>query len=102
MALQRIVFCVLPSRILASSKVLAAHDTCSKNQLPDSLEDALHNYEEACEAQLCNTAGAAFDPYADSCSANVASFAVGMRDSSLAKTWVLVLALFISLYSKHS
>jgi len=82
--------------------VLAAHDTCSKNQLPDSLEDALHNYEEACEAQLCNTAGAAFDPYADSCSANVASFAVSIHDSTLAKTWVLVLALLVSLYSRHS
>merc|ERR1711965_803269 len=82
--------------------VLAAHDTCSESQLPDSLEDALHNYEEACEAQLCNTAGAAFDPYADRCSANVASFAVSIHDSTLAKTWVLVLALLVSLYSRHS
>jgi len=51
----------------AIKTVLAAHDWCPESDLPNNLEDALHDHEEACEAQLCNTAEAAFDPYADSC-----------------------------------
>jgi hypothetical protein len=42
--------------------VLAAHDLCPENVLPNNLEVALHDHEEPCEAQLCNTAGGAFDP----------------------------------------
>jgi len=51
----------------AIKTVLMAHDVCPEKKLPNNLEDALHNHEEPCEAQLCNTAEAAFDPYADSC-----------------------------------
>jgi len=47
--------------------VLAVHDLCKEDQLTDNLEKSLHNHEEPCEAQLCNTAEAAFDPYATSC-----------------------------------
>merc|ERR1719265_2507034 len=47
--------------------VLAAHDLCDEKKLPNNLEDALHDHEDPCEAQLCNTADAAFDPYADLC-----------------------------------
>jgi len=47
--------------------VLMAHDTCSEDLLPNNLETALHDHEEPCEAQLCNTAEEAFDPYAASC-----------------------------------
>ena len=41
-------------------KMLMAHDTCEEDQLPTALERTLHDYEEACEANLCNTSPAAF------------------------------------------
>ena len=41
-------------------KMLMAHDTCEEDQLPTALETTLHDYEEACEANLCNTSPAAF------------------------------------------
>eukprot|EP00746_Dinoflagellata_sp_MGD_P156160 gnl/MRDRNA2_/MRDRNA2_85719_c1_seq10.p1 gnl/MRDRNA2_/MRDRNA2_85719_c1~~gnl/MRDRNA2_/MRDRNA2_85719_c1_seq10.p1 ORF type:complete len:402 (+),score=62.92 gnl/MRDRNA2_/MRDRNA2_85719_c1_seq10:96-1301(+) len=47
--------------------VLAAHDLCSESDLPNNLEDALHDHEEPCEDQLCNTAAGAFDPYDTEC-----------------------------------
>jgi len=47
--------------------VLTAHDVCPEKDLPNNLEVALHDHEEPCEDQLCNTAEAAFDPYAESC-----------------------------------
>merc|ERR1719171_3456269 len=47
--------------------VLAVHDLCPEGKLPNNLEVALHDHEEPCEAQLCNTAPAAFDPYAETC-----------------------------------
>jgi len=51
----------------AMKTVLMAHDVCPESDLPDNLETALHDYEEPCEAQLCNSASAAFDPYAEQC-----------------------------------
>jgi len=47
--------------------VLGVHDLCSEKDLPNNLEAALHDHEEPCEDQLCNTAFKAFDPYAASC-----------------------------------
>lgn len=47
--------------------VLMAHDTCSEKQLPNNLETALHDYEDHCEAELCNSASAAFDPCNEKC-----------------------------------
>merc|ERR1711988_1085718 len=47
--------------------VLAAHDLCPESSLPNNLEDALHDYEEPCDEQLCNTAEKAFDPHTDLC-----------------------------------
>ena len=41
-------------------KMLTAHDTCEEDELPTALETTLHDYEEACEANLCNTSPAAF------------------------------------------
>ena len=41
-------------------KMLMAHDTCEEAQLPTTLETTLHDYEEKCEANLCNTSPAAF------------------------------------------
>ncbi len=41
-------------------KMLMAHDTCEEDQLPTALETTLHDYEEACEANLCNASPAAF------------------------------------------
>merc|ERR1711904_412136 len=51
----------------AIKTVLAVHDLCPEGKLPNNLEVALHDHEEPCEAQLCNTAPAAFDPYATKC-----------------------------------
>ena len=41
-------------------KMLMAHDTCEEAQLPTTLETTLHDYEEKCETNLCNTSPAAF------------------------------------------
>jgi hypothetical protein len=49
--------------------VLMAHDICKESQLPNNLEKALHDYEDACEDYLCNSASAPFDPYAETCPA---------------------------------
>jgi hypothetical protein len=81
----------------AMKTVLMAHDTCNENQLPDNIEKALHDHEEPCAAQLCNTASSAFDPYATPCTAeaNVAS-GFGSLEAFLVKTLALPLAMFIS------
>jgi len=76
----------------AIKTVLMAHDTCPEKSLPNNLEVALHDFEAACDAQLCNTASAAFDPYAESCSASVSSDGFGIKDSLSMTTWVLALA----------
>jgi hypothetical protein len=57
--------------------VVTAHDTCPEGNLPDNLEKALHDHEEACEDQLCNTGDAVFDPYEDACATLLASDATG-------------------------
>lgn len=36
-------------------KILMAHDTCDHDDLPTTLEKALHDYEDACDAKRCNT-----------------------------------------------
>ena len=41
-------------------KMLMAHDMCEEDQLPTALETTLHDYEEACEDNLCNTSPAVF------------------------------------------
>jgi hypothetical protein len=41
-------------------KMLMAHDTCEEDQLPTALEKTLHDLEEACENNLCNTSPAVF------------------------------------------
>jgi len=40
----------------AYQKILMAHDTCDHDDLPTSVEKAIHDYEESCELSLCNTA----------------------------------------------
>jgi hypothetical protein len=40
--------------------MLMAHDTCEEDQLPTALETTLHDLEEACEDNLCNTSPAVF------------------------------------------
>merc|ERR1719388_113387 len=67
----------------AIKTVLMAHDVCPEDKLPNNLEVALHDHEEPCEAQLCNSAGGAFDPYADKC-AGVAGAAAGESTASTA------------------
>jgi len=78
----------------AIKTVLMAHDTCSQSVLPDSLEKELHEYEEACKAQLCNSASAAFDLSAESCTASVASDGFALRASFL-MTWALPLVMLL-------
>merc|ERR1719262_250282 len=51
----------------AIKTVLMAHDVCPEENLPNNLEVALHDHEEPCETQLCNTAGGAFNPNDDPC-----------------------------------
>merc|ERR1712187_841046 len=76
--------------------VLTYHDLCTETVLPDSLEKALHAYEDPCAEQLCNTAPAAFDVYADPCSAE-ASAASGFKNqiAFLVTTLALSVAVFI-------
>jgi hypothetical protein len=59
--------CADPTCSAAIKVVLMAHDVCPEDKLPNNLEVALHDHEEPCETQLCNTAGAAFNPYDASC-----------------------------------
>jgi hypothetical protein len=70
--------------------VLMAHDTCAETQLPNNLEVALHDFEDVCAAQLCNSAPAVFDAYDQNCLASV-SGGFGLRDCIFPITWALPL-----------
>ena len=41
--------------------ILMAHDNCDHDDLPTTLEKTLHDLEEICEANLCNTVSAPFE-----------------------------------------
>jgi hypothetical protein len=56
----------------AFQTVLMAHDVCEEDQLPTTLEKALHDYEEKCEAHLCNSRTTLYDPAAEACPAEAA------------------------------
>ena len=43
------------------------HDTCDEDDLPSIAEKALHDYEESCEDQLCNSRTTFYDPSKESC-----------------------------------
>jgi len=85
--------------------VLMVHDTCPEDKLPNNLEVALHDHEEPCEAQLCNSAGGAFDPYAESCgeaaaaesSPSTASTASGLASQKAFLVTTLALPLAVCL-----
>merc|ERR1712054_673418 len=69
----------------AIQKVLMSHDTCPEDQLPTTLENALHDYEDACVEQLCNSADGVFDPYDTTCPAeDPATSAPATTDSAAA------------------
>ena len=53
-------------------KTLAAHDMCDEDLLHTSVEKTLHDYEEKCKAQTCNTATKAFELDTDHCPAKAA------------------------------
>ena len=38
-----------------------AHDNCDHDDLPTTLEKTLHDLEDICEANLCNTVSAPFE-----------------------------------------
>merc|ERR1719428_1797650 len=90
----------------AMKVVLMAHDVCPEDKLPNNLETALHDHEEPCEDQLCNSAGGEFDPYADKCpgdadvadGTNTASGASGFgsQQAFLVATLALPLAVLFS------
>jgi hypothetical protein len=42
--------------------IRAAHDTCEHDDVPQEVEVAIHEFEDACAAQECNTVAAAFTP----------------------------------------
>lgn len=42
--------------------VRAFHDICDPNDIPEKVEDQLHDVESFCEPQSCNAASAPFDP----------------------------------------
>lgn len=42
--------------------IRAAHDTCEHDDVPQDVEVAIHEFEDACAAQECNTVAAAFTP----------------------------------------
>merc|ERR1712107_129084 len=78
--------------------VLMAHDTCPENKLPNNLENALHDYEDACSAQLRNSAAAAFDPYSEKCKATTQVVSgVGGQVSLLVTTFALPLVVLLFL-----
>jgi len=84
--------------------VLMAHDTCPEDNLPNNLEVALHDHEEPCEDQLCNTAGGEFDPYAEACGAAAATAPVASAASGLGSQQaflVTMLALPLAVFSFH-
>merc|ERR1711988_331770 len=81
--------CAATSCSDAIKLVLMAHDTCAESQLPNNLEVALHDFEDACAAELCNSASAVFDPYAQACEASVSSGGFGLRDSLFLVAWAL-------------
>merc|ERR1719316_1739615 len=75
--------CAAKSCADAIKVVLAVHDLCPEDKLPNNLEVALHDHEEPCEAQLCNTGPGVFDPYAEPCSASVdAAAQAGVVDAA--------------------
>lgn len=83
--------CAASSCSAAIKTVLMAHDTCKEDQLPNNLETALHDFEDHCAAELCNSAPAVFDAYAEPCEARVASEAFGVRCSLFVMTWALLM-----------
>ena len=42
--------------------VRAYHDLCAENEVPETVEEGIHDFETACEAQSCNAALGTFDP----------------------------------------
>jgi len=51
----------------AIQTILMGHDTCDEDALPIVVEKALHDYEDACEAVLCNSGTTTYDPSKESC-----------------------------------
>ena len=54
---------------------MLAHDTCDHDDLPTSVEKAIHDYEDACELSLCNTASKEKTALTTTCSTSGAAAA---------------------------
>jgi len=79
----------------AVKTVLMAHDVCPEDKLPNNLETALHDFEDVCAAQLCNSQSTAvFDAYSQTCKNdgnNDVDGGFGLQDSVLVLAWALLL-----------
>ena len=53
----------------AFQRILMAHDTCDEDDLPGVVETTLHDFEEVCEAAICNTVADTYDLNAIECTA---------------------------------
>jgi len=48
--------CTTGPCVAAYRTVRAAHDRCDEDDVPEAVEDSLHEFEESCEAAECNVA----------------------------------------------
>jgi len=53
--------CSTPDLVTAWQIVIAYHDLCEEDEVPASVENAMHEYAHACESSMCNTAAADYD-----------------------------------------
>lgn len=53
--------------VSAIQTILMGHDTCGEGEVPIEVEKALHDYEEICEANLCNTSSGPVDIFQETC-----------------------------------
>eukprot|EP00049_Salpingoeca_infusionum_P019798 m.363054 g.363054 ORF g.363054 m.363054 type:complete len:244 (-) comp21397_c0_seq1:132-863(-) len=67
--------------------IRAVHDTCDEDEIPEKVEDAIHDYEEQCQAFSCNIATEEFDP-------NVCSSA-SAASASIAVIWAVAAVVFL-------
>merc|ERR1712048_852683 len=51
----------------AFQTILSGHDNCEEDDLPSGVENALHDYEDACEDVQCNTRSTPYNPDEEVC-----------------------------------
>ena len=53
--------------VAAFQLILMAHDSCGDDDVPGIIEVALHDFEDVCEAALCNSVSSPIDLDATAC-----------------------------------